>query len=80
MLIENLPAGSVVTVTEVYSGASYTLVSEGTQTVTLDSSATFRVEFENDYTPTRTGGHGIVNHFEYSDESGWGWTQLDDNG
>ena len=34
-VIEDIPAGSVVTVTEIYSGGSYQLISDGAQTVTI---------------------------------------------
>ena len=35
VLVEDIPAGTVVTVTEVYSGASYELTTEASQTTTI---------------------------------------------
>lgn len=77
LLIDNIPIGAVVTVTEVYSGAGYTLVSQeppGTLTITAGEPAS--VTFTNDYENHRTGGLGITNHFTYSIEEGeWEWVQ-----
>ncbi len=80
VLIEHLPVGATFTVTEIYSGASYQLVTSATQTAVIPSEDVVRVEFENEYTPTTSHGHGITNHFEYAADTSWGWTQLPDNG
>jgi hypothetical protein len=86
--VEKIPAGAQVTVTEVYSGASYTASGgtertaqivanydlEGTKTGTPVS-----VAFTNDYKNGTVGGNGVINHFENTageDESAnWQWTQ-----
>lgn len=75
-LIEGIPVGAVVTVTEVYSGAGYTLVAgpDGPVTITADSVAS--VTFTNDYDYSENEGHGITNSFTYDLENGeWIWVQ-----
>ena len=84
VLIEDLPAGAVVTVTEIYSGAGYTLTSEGTQSVTIvakgeNSEVTadaepVEVSFSNTYDEGMNGGSGVVNSFSYVDGQ-WTWQQ-----
>ena len=79
--ILNLPAGAVVTVTEVYSGSCYTLVSSATDSATIVADAFVEVDFENDWNETTGGGYGVVNHFKYSqDKEGrdvWEWEKLE---
>lgn len=69
ILIEDIPAGAVVTVTEIYSGASYKLISDPSKTVTIladgEDGAPVEVEFINTHDDTNDGGHGVVNHFSY---------------
>lgn len=77
VLIENkIPVGSTVTVTEVYSGASYTVVgaSEGTAVIEADKVA--RVTFANTNSNTKVHGGAVTNSFTYEqDENGKdGWT------
>ncbi len=79
VLIENLPVGAQVTVTEVYSGSSYDLVSPASGTVTISAAEVVSVTFENDYDERVNGGHGITNHFAYDPDNGWEWTQMADN-
>ena len=75
--ITGLPAGAQVTVTEVYSGASYKLTSEnGVQTTILANdeyseagAPTAEVSFTNEPDGSIDGGYGVVNHFEL-DENG----------
>lgn len=84
ILIQDLPAGAVVTVTEIYSGAGYTLTSEGTQSVTIvakeeNSEVTadaepVEVSFSNTYDEGMNGGSGVVNSFSYVDGQ-WTWQQ-----
>lgn len=75
--IEDIPAGSEVTVTEIYSGGCYELTSEGTVTATIIADGAdvepATVEFNNTYDDTHTGGSGLVNQFEYNSETG-SWT------
>lgn len=69
LLIENLPAGATVTVTEVYSGAGYTLLSENNQKTTIvaqkDGVTPVSVSFTNTHNGGQNGGSGVVNHYYY---------------
>lgn len=62
-IAEQIPAGAVVTVTEVYSGASYEMISDPTQTQTIIAEETVSVSFTNDYNDGLNGGTSVVNHF-----------------
>ena len=62
-IAEQIPAGAVVTVTEVYSGASYEVISDLTQTETIIAEETVSVNFTNDYNDGLNGGTSVVNHF-----------------
>ncbi|MCI8625427.1 MAG: hypothetical protein HFI40_03970 [Lachnospiraceae bacterium] len=82
--IDHIPVGSKVSVREVYSGSSYTLVSDAEQVVTIPASGTATAAFVNDYNKRQNEGYGITNHFEYGIDpetgiSGWEWIQLEDN-
>ena len=70
--IPGLPAGAVATVTEVYSGVSYTIPA-GEATVRSEPVAAdgrVSVSFTNQYNGSLSGGSGVVNHFAY-DGSTW---------
>ncbi|MCM1190347.1 MAG: hypothetical protein NC541_13760 [bacterium] len=74
---DKIPAGSTVTVTEVYSGASYEVktgpVWAGDKNV-ISATELISVKFTNDYDRRQTGGHGITNHFRYEpDGAGLSW-------
>lgn len=73
LLIENLPAGAEVTVTEIYSGASYTLTSANDQQTVIiakeDEGNPASVSFTNTYNGGQNGGSGIVNRFYKDGES-----------
>lgn len=71
LLVKNIPVGSKVTVTEVYSGASYSLTTDATQTVTIPADRVVAVTFTNRYDETEKGGGSITNHFEYDEKNGW---------
>ena len=58
--------GAQVTVTEVYSGSSYTLVSSPSQNTAITSDAFAPVNFANTYDGENNGGSSIVNHFTYT--------------
>lgn len=68
--VDNLPAGAQVTVTEVYSGASYELTTAASQTVTViaegETGNPVTVSFANTYNGENNGGSSIVNHFGYT--------------
>ena len=65
ILIEHIPAGAHITVTEVYSGAKYELDAEGSKTGVIDADDTISVSFANRYNRSKKNGYGITNHFEY---------------
>lgn len=78
LLVEGIPVGARVTVTEVYSGACYTLVTDKTKTVTISAAQEIlTVSFTNRYDERPNGGHGITNHFRYG-EDGWKLEQVYD--
>ena len=94
ILVEDIPAGSEVTVTEVYSGSSYENTGAASQTVEILADGTagspVQVSFTNTYDHGLNGGSGVVNHFDYTEEEGareagqsgsgtWEWNQLRDN-
>ena len=81
VLVEDLPAGTVVTVKEVYAGGSYSNTSGDTQEAVIaaegvtDNPAS--VSFTNTYNGKLIPGTGIVNHFENKDGE-WSWEQQTD--
>lgn len=78
LLVEGIPVGATVTVTEVYSGACYTLVTEQDRTVTIDTVENVpEVSFTNRHNGHPNGGHGITNHFRYGAD-GWKLEQVYD--
>ena len=89
IMIRNLPAGAKVTVTEVYSGASYERTTEESQTVEIAADSTAKAAFENEYNHQMNGGTSVVNHFAYTEpeeksgsprrESTWDWEQQTDS-
>ncbi len=74
-VLDQIPAGCDLTITEVYSGASYTLTSEETKTGTVVADEVIEADFTNTYNDELKPGYGVTNHFDYSDDSGWTWTQ-----
>ena len=78
---DKIPAGATVTVTEVYSGASYTLTSVGSSDpaaqildagaiVTIPSGdSSVSVTFSNDYDGKLVPGSGIVNKLGYREDA-----------
>lgn len=75
VLADVIPVGAYVEVTEVYSGASYSLVSEATATAVIQAAETAKVSFTNEYNSSGNQGGAVTNRFDYNSESGWGWTQ-----
>ncbi len=76
-----IPAGLTVTVTEVYSGASYELVDSREKDVLIWSDAAVAsgehseasVSFTNRYGGGNRGGYGVTNHFDSDGSGGWTW-------
>lgn len=78
-VLDKIPAGVHLTVTEVYSGASYKLTSEESQQTTVVADQVMEVDFSNTYDGKIVPGYGVTNHFEYDENDGWQWSQLKDN-
>ncbi len=78
LLVEGLPVGATVTVTEVYSGVNYTIVGDRSQTLVLGTEDPARVEFVNDYEDHGNEGGSITNKFTYNGES-WDWEAQPDH-
>lgn len=74
VIVDRIPAGAQVTVTEIYSGAGYKVVSPITVTPAdlISVKDILKVHFTNDYADTPGAGGGITNHFEYVID-GWEW-------
>ncbi len=71
VLADCIPVGATVTVTEVYSGASYHAVTDESQTITIGAdNLAPQVFFENEPTGDRKHGSGIENAFSKGD-GGW---------
>ena len=83
LTVEKIPAGLSVTVTEVYSGASYTVTGSGEETVQISSDAAVdagiaqeaSVVFVNRYNGGNRGGYGVTNRFESDGNGGWTWNK-----
>ena len=79
--LENIPAGLTVTVTEVYSGASYEVEGKNSDTALIWSGAAVSagvsqeasVTFTNRYNGGNRGGYGVTNHFASDGNGGWTW-------
>ena len=82
VLVKDLPAGTKVTVKEVYAGGSYSNTSGDTQETEIvaegvtDNPAS--VSFTNTYNGKLIPGTGIVNHIEI-ENGNWDWKQWSDN-
>ena len=80
IVIEDIPAGAEVVVTEVYSGASYSLESDPEVKVSIEAEGTAEVSFTNTYDERLNGGYGVVNQFVYDNEAQeWIWEALEDS-
>lgn len=68
--VEGIPAGAVVTVTEVYSGAGYQTTGSISQEQRIEAEQTIRFSFTNEYNGhLNGGGPGVVNHFVYEKDT-----------
>ena len=85
--LEGIPAGLTVTVTEVYSGASYEAVGSLEDTALIFSEAGVAaqagpeaaVRFQNRYGGGNRGGYGVTNHFASDGAGGWIWNVSTEN-
>lgn len=72
--IKDLPATAKVTVTEVYSGASYSVVGDGATTVTVEADKFVEANFVNTYDgKLNVGGSSQVNKFVKGDDGNFTW-------
>lgn len=79
--VDKIPAGLTVTVTEIYSGASYTIEGAAEDTALIWSDAAVSlldqteasVSFRNAYDGGNRGGYGVTNRFESDGQGGWNW-------
>ena len=82
VLVKDLPAGTVVTVKEVYAGGSYSNTSGDTQEAVIAAEGSTdnpaSVSFTNTYNGKLIPGTGIVNHIEI-ENGNWDWKQWSDN-
>lgn len=82
VLVEDLPAGTDVTVKEVYAGGSYSNTSGETQKAVIFAKGVTdhpaSVSFTNTYNGKLIPGTGIVNHIEI-ENGNWDWKQWSDN-
>lgn len=79
VLIEKIAAGSLVTVTEIYSGASYKVEGDATSgefMILADQDNT--VSFTNVHNDSFNGGYGVINNF-YLENDQYQHRQLQDN-
>ena len=81
--IDNIPTGTTITVTEVYSGASYEIDVEENRTQVIEdlkAGETGTVEFTNDYDEhLDEGGISVVNTFEKIETTTDGLATVDYN-
>ena len=68
VLADVIPVGAYVEVTEVYSGASYSLVGEATATAVIQAAETAQVSFTNEYNSSGNQGGAATNHFVFEKE------------
>ena len=79
--ITKIPAGATVKVTEVYSGASYKLISKNYQETTIvatDRGAKVEpasVSFTNDIDDNMNGGYGVKNNFKLDENGQYQYTE-----
>lgn len=78
-VIDKIPAGTTVTVTEVYSGASYKPESPTEATVTIVADQVMQADFTNTYSGKLIPGYGVTNRFDHNEDGSWKWTQLEDS-
>ena len=57
-----------MTVKEVYSGASYSQISDDPEAVTIFADEMIGVRFVNEHDGRSNGGYGVNNHFEQDEE------------
>ncbi len=76
-VVENLPVGAKVTVTEIYSGATYELTTEASVDTVIEAENMVQAAFTNTYSRKNRDGHGVTNGFTYDGEA-WQWNAWTD--
>lgn len=71
-VLERIPAGARVRVTEVYSGSSYEVENPVVEGLTITANDVVQAEFTNTYNRKNRSGYGINNEFTYNG-NGWDW-------
>jgi hypothetical protein len=74
-VISDLPAGAEVTVTEVYSGASYLVDGAASGEKVIAADDTVHVDFTNDYNGKLLYQDTVVNNFSHNGKT-WDWTPI----
>lgn len=82
-VLDKVPAGIKIMVTEVYSGASYEIDGDSEKTVNVISDAAVEAEagseasvsFTNRYDGGNRGGYGVTNQFDKDHNNNWQWTR-----
>lgn len=69
--LDRIPAGSTVTVTEVYSGAAYTADVPVREDLVITAEETAEAVFSNTHNDRNGGGYGANNHYEFTDRAGF---------
>jgi len=75
--IQNIPVGSTVTVTEVYSGVSYSYVSGNDSLDLNDGDTPLEFDFVNEYKDSNDHSTSVRNHFE---KNGSDWKHVPEGG
>ncbi len=76
IVIDDIPATAHVTVTEVYSGASYELTSDAITNTEIVADEIAKVSFVNDFDEhLQSGGVSVVNEFTYDDNGNISWSK-----
>lgn len=81
IVIDRLPIGAVVTVSECYCSPGYELVSQKTLTLTIEADPetggySNQVQFVNSYVGSMNLLRCMDNHFTYDEDAGWVCTQI----
>lgn len=75
VIVENIPVGMEVTVTEYQGTSSYEAVSDTVQSTVIIADgmegAPATVEFTNQYNDGANGGNSVENQFSYNENGGW---------
>jgi len=78
VLVKDIPVGSYVVVNEAYSGRSYAVVTDSTQTTVIRPDQAASVTFENEYDERHGGGGSVTNNFKF-DADNWTVEQVTDS-